>query len=82
MVSVFLLELGVFLHGAEGEMVCRLTNAMIPYFNAGIYLDDVSVTPVTSAVPEASTWAMMILGFFGVGFMTYRRKSKPGMMTA
>jgi len=29
-----------------------------------------------SAVPEPSTWAMMILGFFGVGFMTYRRKSR------
>jgi hypothetical protein len=29
---------------------------------------------VTSAVPEPSTWAMMILGFFGVGFMAYRRK--------
>jgi hypothetical protein len=27
-----------------------------------------------AAVPEASTWAMMILGFFGVGFMAYRRK--------
>jgi hypothetical protein len=26
-----------------------------------------------SAVPEASTWAMMILGFMGVGFMAYRR---------
>jgi len=30
--------------------------------------------PVTSAVPEASTWAMMILGFLGVGLVTYRRK--------
>jgi len=29
-----------------------------------------------AAVPEASTWAMMILGFAGVGFMAYRRKSK------
>jgi hypothetical protein len=29
---------------------------------------------VTSAVPEPSTWAMMILGFCGVGFMAYRRK--------
>jgi len=29
-----------------------------------------------SAVPEASTWAMMILGFLGVGFVSYRRKSK------
>ena len=26
-----------------------------------------------SAVPEPSTWAMMILGFLGVGFMAYRR---------
>ena len=27
-------------------------------------------------VPEPSTWAMMILGFFGVGFMAYRKKSQ------
>jgi hypothetical protein len=27
-----------------------------------------------AAVPEPSTWAMMILGFCGLGFMTYRRK--------
>jgi hypothetical protein len=33
--------------------------------------------PVVAAVPEPSTWAMMILGFLGVGFMAYRRKSKP-----
>lgn len=33
-----------------------------------------------SAVPEPSTWAMMILGFVGVGFMAYRRKSKPALM--
>jgi PEP-CTERM motif len=35
-----------------------------------------------SAVPEPSTWAMMILGFAGVGFMAYRRKSKPAVMAA
>jgi hypothetical protein len=29
-----------------------------------------------SAVPEPSTWAMMILGFCGLGFMAYRRKDK------
>jgi hypothetical protein len=29
-----------------------------------------------SAVPEPSTWAMMVLGFVGVGFMAYRRRSK------
>jgi hypothetical protein len=27
-----------------------------------------------SAVPEPSTWAMMLLGFAGLGFMAYRRK--------
>jgi hypothetical protein len=26
------------------------------------------------AVPEPSTWAMIILGFAGIGFMTYRRR--------
>jgi hypothetical protein len=36
-------------------------------------INDVSVT-FTAAVPEPSTWAMMILGFCGLGFMAYRRK--------
>jgi len=35
-----------------------------------------------AAVPEPSTWAMMILGFAGVSFMAYRRKSKPALMAA
>lgn len=30
--------------------------------------------PVTPGVPEPSTWALMILGFAGIGLMTYRRK--------
>ena len=29
-----------------------------------------------AAVPEPSTWAMMILGFAGVGFMAYRRRDQ------
>jgi hypothetical protein len=27
-----------------------------------------------AAVPEPSTWAMMILGFFGIGFMAFRQR--------
>ena len=27
-----------------------------------------------AAVPEPATWAMMVLGFLGVGFLAYRRK--------
>jgi PEP-CTERM motif len=30
---------------------------------------------VTPSVPEASTWAMMLMGFGSVGFLAYRRKS-------
>ena len=35
-----------------------------------------------SAVPEPSTWAMMILGFAGIGFTAYRRKNKAASMAA
>lgn len=37
---------------------------------------------VVSAVPEPSTWAMMILGFAGVGFMAYRHRAKTALMAA
>ena len=30
------------------------------------------------AIPEPSTWAMMVLGFFGIGFMAYRRRGGEG----
>lgn len=36
----------------------------------------------TGAVPEPSTWATMLLGFAGVGFMAYRRKRKLPLMAA
>jgi hypothetical protein len=29
-----------------------------------------------AAIPEPATWAMMLLGFFGVGFLAYRRKNQ------
>jgi Protein of unknown function (DUF642)/PEP-CTERM motif len=37
--------------------------------NGGVMLDAVSI----SAVPEPSTWVMMLLGFAGLGFAAYRR---------
>ena len=37
---------------------------------------------IASAVPEPSTWAMLLLGFAGIGFMAYRRKSKPALLAA
>lgn len=38
------------------------------------YTGNWTVNAVTSAVPEPSTWAMLVLGFAGLGFMAYRRK--------
>jgi hypothetical protein len=35
-----------------------------------------------TAVPEPSTWAMLLVGFAGIGFMAYRRKLKPALMAA
>ena len=39
-------------------------------------------TATVSAVPEPSTWAMLLLGFAGLGFMAYRRKAKPALLVA
>ena len=36
---------------------------------------------IGSPVPEPSTWAMMILGFAGVGYMTYRRRKVAALAT-
>jgi hypothetical protein len=34
----------------------------------------VDIAGNVGAVPEPSTWAMMVLGFLGIGFMAYRRR--------
>ena len=46
------------------------------------FVSNAFINQPTSAVPEPSTWAMMLLGFAGLGFMAYRRKSKPALMAA
>jgi hypothetical protein len=61
----------------------------VPTFSPGFFTlvgtngdaDYLTISAV-SAVPEPSTWAMMLLGFAGLGFMAYRRKSKPTLMAA
>jgi hypothetical protein len=52
------------------------------YIGPQDYQFEIYGTPITTAVPEPSTWAMMLLGFAGIGFMAYRRKSKPALMAA
>lgn len=43
-----------------------------------VFIDDVTV----SAVPEFSTWGMMLFGFAGIGFIAYRRAKKTAIVTA
>jgi hypothetical protein len=62
------ISIGVDLNGGGGT----------PFAETGNF----QFATVASAVPEPSTWAMMILGFAGVGFMAYRRKSKPAFIAA
>jgi len=65
-----------------------------PYSNTGFILDyvegngspailDVHINgQFMTDVPEPSTWALMILGFCGIGFMAYRRKSNQAFRLA
>jgi hypothetical protein len=49
-----------------------------PTFNLGTFgtgNQTLTITDISAAVPEASTWAMMLLGFVGLGFMGYRKKA-------
>jgi hypothetical protein len=48
-------------------------------------IDDLAFNPTgptVAAVPEPSTWAIMILGFAGVGFMAYRRRNQSASLNA
>ena len=67
------------------------THTFIPaYFSADILFTppvgepvDPSVgATVAPSVPEPSTWAMMILGFFSLGFIGYRRRSQTALGVA
>ena len=50
-------------------------SASLSDVDAGADSFDANCHAIASAVPEPSTWAMLILGFVGIGFMAYRRTS-------
>jgi hypothetical protein len=52
----------------------------ITFRDLSLTADSFSPNFVTSPVPEPSTWAMMLLGFAGVSFIAFRRKSKPAAL--
>ena len=59
-----------------------------PIFSPGRYIvqlegtEDLSFVVVTAAVPEASTWAMMLIGFAGLGYAGYRTSRKSAALAA
>jgi PEP-CTERM motif len=55
--------------GGGGFVYATLGNTQF-----GIGSENFTLEASVAPVPEPSTWAMMILGFCGLGFMAYRRK--------
>jgi hypothetical protein len=48
--------------------------AFLYYADAGVQIDNMALEGSVAAVPEPATWAMMILGFGGVGATLRRRR--------
>jgi hypothetical protein len=55
-----------------------ITQVVLSTTFAALEVDNFAVTALTGTppVPEASTWLMMVLGFFSLGFVAYRRKGR------
>jgi hypothetical protein len=59
---------------------------VVAYFAANLVSDGdasgqgryVGAEKVIAATPEPSTWAMILLGFFGVGYLAYRKRKGTG----
>ncbi len=74
---------------ASGNQLGPDSNAYVTFSN--LLFDEVILSStgnsfefsnVAAAAPEPATWAMMVLGFAGIGFLAYRRKSKPSFRFA
>ena len=69
------------IYGSAGEQIQSITFG--GYQPAGSGIADIrqvrlaGVQPLTGAVPEPSTWAMLLVGFGAIGASLRRRKSSP-----
>jgi hypothetical protein len=63
--------------------VIACTGQSVACTTGGVAANEITIhASAGPTVPEPSTWAMMIIGFAGVGFMAHRRKSKRALMSA
>jgi hypothetical protein len=61
-----------YVHVSETQDLTHLWD----YFE-GMAKDPVTGSQIVAGVPEPSTWAMMLLGFAGLGFASLRRRYSP-----
>src|SRR3954451_12319293 len=71
--GTFQQPLGSTFHDLTDTATFDLTFTVPNAFSIGWDGPGVYTPAIAPAVPEAATWAMMILGFVGVGFVAYRR---------
>jgi hypothetical protein len=63
---------------SAGPFLLDLTDVVFGPNNPTAFIQgEITELNAQNGVPEASTWAMMMLGFAGVGFAAYRRRSAP-----
>jgi hypothetical protein len=62
-----------------GQGLNPLTDATMGMFSPGIFGPNLDIQLKSSAVPEVSTWAMMLLGFgfLGLGGAQLNRRRAP-----
>jgi PEP-CTERM motif len=63
-------------YDAAGNFLGSFATPDSPYYHDGLDVGSFG------AVPEPSTWAMMVLGFAGLGFAGYRRSRKGALVAA
>jgi hypothetical protein len=58
------------------------TTVLLTSADESLFLNNVKVGAAVSAVPEASTWAMLLFGFAGLAFVGYRRTRQSSAIVA
>jgi PEP-CTERM motif len=70
---------GLFVQASPGEWNAGTS---LEIGDAGSIFMFTNVTAPTPAVPEPSTWAMMLIGFAGLGYAGYRASPKSAALAA
>ncbi|MEH2608014.1 PEPxxWA-CTERM sorting domain-containing protein [Bradyrhizobium sp. AZCC 1693] len=71
------------LHFIVNNTLSGIFGGPTPNNHAAVFFEGTVSFDAVSAVPEPSTWAMMLLGFAGIGYGAYRRKkSAPATLVA